>query len=582
MNKVAYFLFDSDQIQDEKILVLKNQRTKIILDQIILHKKVMLSDLEKYLNLDHGNIQPHLKKLLEYNLISSIEENNDTYYIPIILETAEAITVKRDFDYLGGNIRFKVAIQNNTNMSINNIQVTLNPSEQFFWEDTIQRVSNLSPHNSVGVEFTLTPNTCGKTTIFGAVLYQDAFGNACTIVISPKEITIKCPLVVPQTITQFEIEERIKILKKSTGKIDCGGISEEKAFNIALNQIDSLDLFRVNVGLDDFESIYAGKVKITGQQIVVKLKIDLPFLIIDVWANDLQQTTGLLAYIRNLITISLEHPLKKIEKTGEIVRKISKIFSCGNDIKQCFDSCCNREKIKQISVFLTKIETDLDQFYPGFKFLDSINKWILKFNGMCEEEDHIDNEMTLELQYDLIDWLKQIQELVIYDIRVFQNSIENFEKYADDFKVEVENIEKNLKFIEKLYGLTILNYVIVIHKNNRISLYQEQLGSENLDTDIISSFITSIESFGSEMSKKNTSVMGLKYENYNIEIENGKYIQAILLLNGKINTYLTNALFNFVKEFENKFELELESFMGDISQFKSSKELLFRNFGLPG
>lgn len=76
--------------------------------------------------------------------------------------------------------------------------------------------------------------------------------------------------------------------------------------------------------------------------------------------------------------------------------------------------------------------------------------------------------------------------------------------------------------------------------------------------------------------------MGLKYENYNIEIENGKYIQAILLLNGKINTYLTNALFNFVKEFENKFELELESFMGDISQFKSSKELLFRNFGLPG
>jgi len=51
-----------------------------------------------------------------------------------------------------------------------------------------------------------------------------------------------------------------------------------------------------------------------------------------------------------------------------------------------------------------------------------------------------------------------------------------------------EKIEKNLELMSKIYGISILNYVIVIHRNNGLSIYQEQLGSVNLSADIISVF----------------------------------------------------------------------------------------------
>ncbi len=83
MNKKVYFLSDTNEEFDMEILLFKNLRTKLIYHQIKLHKKLRLSELERILNLDHGQIRPHIKKLLEFNFINSINENNIVYYIPI-------------------------------------------------------------------------------------------------------------------------------------------------------------------------------------------------------------------------------------------------------------------------------------------------------------------------------------------------------------------------------------------------------------------------------------------------------------------------------------------------------------------
>ncbi len=580
MNKKAYFLFEFDETQDDKVLVLKKERTKLIFDHIIRYEKIRLSDLERYLSLSHGQIQPHLKKLLEYNLIDSTVENKIIYYSPKISVPTEMVAVKREFDYLGGNIRFKVAVQNNTDMSINNILVTLNPSDQFFWDESVQKITNLPPHNSRGVDFTLIPNTCGKSTVFGAVSYQDAYGNAHTLTINPKEIAIKCPLVIPQSMSEYEINEWISKLKKSTTKIDYGDISKKQALNIALSQIEALDLSKVKEDKNNLSTLYSGKVKVTGQQIVVNVRLDQPNIIIEVWANDLTQTTGLLAYIRNLITISLQHSLKTLEKSEEVATKITEIFNCSNELKECFNICCNEEKIKKITLSLSKIKNGLKKYYPDFRILESMNKWILKFQGMYEEESCIDDDTAIELEYELIQWVKELRELATHDISSFKDTYEDFDKYTEDFKIGTENIDKNLALIERIYALSILNYVIVVHKNNGLAIYQDQLGAIKLDADLISGFITAIQSFGTEISKKETPVTGLKYKNYNIEVETGDYIQALLLINGKTNEYLVRSLFNFVKEFERQYEDRLESFAGNISQFQNTKDIFNKVFNL--
>ncbi|MHA1382602.1 MAG: hypothetical protein ACTSR3_02470 [Candidatus Helarchaeota archaeon] len=581
MNKKAYFLAGLDTSQDEKILLLRNERTKIIYDQVLTYEKIRLSEIENNLNLTHGQIQPHLKKLLDNNLISKIQENKIIYYVPIVEMVTEPITVKREFDYLGGNIRFKVAVQNNTSMSVSNIIITLNPSEQFFWNESVHKISNLPPHNSRGVDFTLIPNTCGKSTVFGVVSYQDAYGKAHSITINPKEIAIKCPLVSPQTMSPFEVNERIKKLKQSTAKINFGGILPRKAFNITLNQVEALDLSKVTSEPQNFIALYSGKVKVTGQQIVMKIRIDKPFIVIDVWANDFTQTTGILAFVRNLITIALEKTLNDFKKSEEVAKNIIELFNYNNELKNCFDDCYNGEKIKKITSVLSKIKISLEKIHPRLKILDPLNKWNLKLTGMYDDESCIDTETALELEYDIITWLNQIKEIVNYDIKNYEHIYGMKTGFYEDFQIGEKNIRKTLQELERLYGISILNYVIIIHKESGLAIYQENLGSVKTDADLISGFLTAIQNFGTEISQKDTSVLGLAYQNYHIEVETGDFIQAVLLLNGKLNSYLAQRLTKFVKEFERKYEKSLQNFLGNVSQFTDTKSIVHNIFGLP-
>ncbi|MFX1449344.1 MAG: hypothetical protein ACFFCM_00795 [Promethearchaeota archaeon] len=581
MNRKAYFLSEFDETQDEKIILMKNERTKLIYDHIIRYEKIRLSDLERYLSLSHGQIQPHLKKLLEFDLIDTTIEGKIIYYTPKISVPTEIVTVKREFDYLGGDIRFKVAVQNNTDMSINNILITLNPSEQYFWNETVQKIPNLPPHNSRGVDFILTPNTCGTSTIFGAVSYQDAYGNAQNITINPKEIAIKCPLVIPQSMSEYEINEWMRKLKKSTTKIDYKNVSKNQAFNIAISQIEALDLSKAKYNLQNSSALFSGKVKMTGQQIVVRIAIDESNIIIEVWANELTQITGLLAYIRNFIRISLRKSLKTLEQSEEVARKIKVIFNYSNELKECFDTCCNGEKIEKITNSLSNIKNGLEKYYSDFKVLFQINKWILKFKGMYETENCIGTELAIELEYNLIEWLKALYELVTHNINVFKNTYDDFDKYLEDFKILEEILERDLEFMNKIYAMSILSYVIVIYKNNRLTLYEERLGLVETDSNLISGFMKAVQSFGTEISKKDTTIMSLKYKDYNMELKNGDYTQVILLLNGKANDYLFRCLFNFVKEFESHYEEKLKNYSGNISQFSRTREILHNAFKFP-
>lgn len=78
-----------------------------------------------------------------------------------------------------------------------------------------------------------------------------------------------------------------------------------------------------------------------------------------------------------------------------------------------------------------------------------------------------------------------------------------------------------------------------------------------------------------------TSVKGLKYENYNIEIATGTYTRAVILSNGKPTIELNLSLKNFVNEFERYFEDDLKSFLGNISKFKTTKNIFHKIFDLP-
>jgi len=322
--------------------------------------------------------------------------------------------------------------------------------------------------------------------------------------------------------------------------------------------------------MEELAAKYSGKVKVTGQQLVIQLSIGDPYIIIDVWANDLTQTTGLLAYIRNSITISLKEILKTLRKSEEVARNITQIFNYFNELYQWFEDCCNRAKVKDIVNILIKVKNGIGQNSSDHKVLSKINQCILKFQGMYEEESCIDTETVFEIEFDIIEWLKQIQKLVSYYIKTYNNNFHHIDKISEEFNIGEESLTRKIEKIEKVYRQSILNYIIIIHKDNGLTIYQEKLGGISTDPDLISGFLTAIQNFGTEITQKNTSVLGLKYRNYNIEVETWDYIQAVLLLNGKINSYLANKLLEFVKNFENQYEDRLKNFIGNVSQFSNA------------
>ncbi len=304
-------------------------------------------------------------------------------------------------------------------------------------------------------------------------------------------------------------------------------------------------------------------------------------MIIDVWANDLTQTTGLLAYIRNLILISKDEILLKLEKSEELMRKITVNFNYNNELKECFDYCRIGEKIKKILSKLAIIKNGLEQYYPDLALINLINRWILKFQGMFEDDNSIDTDTAIELEYDIIQWLEKIQELVSHEIKAYENTHGDHNKFKEELIIGKENIDENLEILDREYGLSIINYIIVILKENGLTLYQEKLGELKADPDLISGFLMTIQSFGSEISQKETPVLGLKYKNYNIEIETGDLIQAVLLINGKSNKFLTHSLSSFVREFEFKYQNALQNFLANISIFKKANEILQKSFEGP-
>lgn len=120
-------------------------------------------------------------------------------------EISEKIEVKREFDYVGGLIRFKVVVRNNSNIVINNIEVRLRMPDHVRLIQILPKVcsrkdygfiSNMQHGQSQSIDFYIEPLICGKAPIEVMVVYQDIFGKSRSIIREPKIVETKCPPIV--------------------------------------------------------------------------------------------------------------------------------------------------------------------------------------------------------------------------------------------------------------------------------------------------------------------------------------------------------------------------------------------------
>ncbi|MHA1799684.1 MAG: winged helix-turn-helix transcriptional regulator, partial [Candidatus Helarchaeota archaeon] len=271
---IVYFHYDFPESRDHMIHLLRNKNAFKIYERLISNPEITIRILEKHLNLHYNTIHYYINKLAKIGLIEEIQGDRERTYrikeshlvfleryfrfeappISIVKRPEEAetpstqnITVLREYDYLGGDIRFKVAVQNKSIHTVSKIQVMLTSSEQYLVDEKVKTIDVLLPNESRGVDFMLTPLTCGKSNIYATVSYSDSKGTPQSLTVRPKEIWIKCPLVVPQHASISEVMTWKKELLNGSSSIEYSNIPESQAFKIALDQISALDLSAINL-----------------------------------------------------------------------------------------------------------------------------------------------------------------------------------------------------------------------------------------------------------------------------------------------------------------------------------------------
>ncbi len=128
-------------------------------------------------------------------------------------------------------------------------------------------------------------------------------------------------------------------------------------------------------------------------------------------------------------------------------------------------------------------------------------------------------------------------------------------------------------------------FIMIIDKHGGVSIYDKQISLEGIDSDLISGFLQAISHFRSEIKKdiEGSSIgkgFEMDYYDFKIVITDGNYVRVALILDGIPSEKLKESQIAFTASFERRFEPNLKNFMGDITPFRATDDLIEKFFNV--
>ena len=118
-----------------------------------------------------------------------------------------------------------------------------------------------------------------------------------------------------------------------------------------------------------------------------------------------------------------------------------------------------------------------------------------------------------------------------------------------------------------------IQHILIIYKNTGVTLFFKTFGQETFDPNLISGFLTAIQSFGSEIQIKD-SISEMKYKENVLLFGEGDMIRVALVLNSSPSDQLKTNLNLFVAAFEMQNEVKLKKWKGQLNEFRGSGGLI--------
>jgi ribosomal protein S25 len=302
---------------------------------------------------------------------------------------AGKIEVVRDYDFVGGQLHFKVAVRNNSSMAINTVKVILDVPTSYNAKSPLITVPVIEAKNSRGVDFYLEPKECGTSNITGDVIYKTAKGEKRTVHIRKKSVQIKCPLVVSCLATIEDVQIAIADLPNDARAFLIADLDPRLAFRAAVRTIKRFEGSTVTShegndtkGKYEAEAWFCSEAKVGGGRVVTRIYVSEAnqSMEVRVWTAHAGQLTGFLAKVIELLfeEINLIRKIKSEER-----EKTIDVMAITQNIAEMSDYCMLRWKAQNIRtklhdtfVRVRKIMGDKEAILGRMEFwLTNLNKY---------------------------------------------------------------------------------------------------------------------------------------------------------------------------------------------------------------
>ncbi len=398
--------------------------THIYLEQRIkklakAYRKMPLKDLSSRLSITESSIEKVLAQLIGKGVIDGYidmdkhlfvaysvssgpqpqpqphpQPSQSVSYPQVSHEDEKKIEVVREYDFVGGQVRFKVVVRNNSKMAINNIKVILDTPSSYKVKEQMITVPVIQSGETRGCDFYLEPKSCGISKISGTVIYNNALGEQKSKPVRRKEVQIKCPLVCTSLSTIEDCQTAIASLPDDARAFLIADLDPRLAYRGGIRAMKNFETSMItsheNANKQEgykAEAWFCAEAKVSGQRIITRVLVSEgnQSLEVRVWCDNPSQLTGFLAKI-------VEHLFEEIN----IIRKIRSderektidVMAITQNLVEISDYCMLQWKALNIRNKLhdtfIRIRKILNNDNP---ILNRIEYWLTQLNKYKKDEN---------------------------------------------------------------------------------------------------------------------------------------------------------------------------------------------------
>jgi len=280
---------------------------------------------------------------------------------------------------------------------------------------------------------------------------------------------------------------------------------------------------------------------------------------------------------KTLLTFSASEKLK----TEKISQKTLNSIDLCNHLFKLSEKCTQNVVIKEILSLSNLILSKMRENIPDLDLIKKIQEKIDQIKENFHANDLIPVTAALELKFQAFNWIRALFNMATSTTKLYLEMVgKSDEKTSQKLQSELDLILRRLLEEEKHYSSQILNYLIITKKISGIPLYQMNFIAAKFDTDLVSGFLSAIQSFGTEISQEKAIMEKLAYKDFKIFFQDGQFIRCALILRGEITDLLLTKLKNFVAAFETKYRSLLVKETANISLFSKVDALINECFDI--